>query len=215
LSGGEYEELKIFTSRQEIEDLGPESYAGEEGKGWWNYEYLRRTKEGRHRIARDDLRRAPKNPTPHEELSGLFYRLSRSGEFTARYTIEDKIPGVEVVFADKNQSVLKICGEGSEIRALIEEKGDEYRQGGAKATPEWHEFSSGKPGGVKDEPLACRASNMSPSAPKNATLIRHNPFGQPAQPDEALFYARGGEDPSIWKVEPGTEPVKIVNGSYN
>src|SRR5262249_56132464 len=141
LSGGEYEELKIFTSRQEIEDLGPESYAGEEGKGWWNYEYLRLTKEGGHRIALDDLRRAPKNPTPHEELSGLFYRLSRSGEFTARYTIEDTIPGVEVVFADKNQSVLKICGEGWEIRALIEEKAADYSQRRAKTPPECPQFS--------------------------------------------------------------------------
>src|SRR5262249_36362162 len=141
LTGGEIEELKSFTSRQEVEDLGPESYVGEDTGGRLNYEYLRLTKDGGRRIVLDALRRAPKNPTPHEELSGLFYRLSRSGEFTARYTIEDTIPGVEVVFADKNQSVLKICGEGREIRALIEEKGDEYRQGGAKAAPEWREFS--------------------------------------------------------------------------
>src|SRR5262249_37572702 len=136
-------------------------------------------------------------------------------EFTARYTIEDTIPGVEVVFADKNQSVLKICGEGREIRALIEEKGDEYRQGGAKAAPEWREFSSGMPGGVKDEPRACRTLNMSSTAPKDAAVIRHNPFGQPAQSDGALFYAKYGEDRGIWKTEPGMDPVKIVSGNYN
>src|SRR5262245_28401188 len=215
LTAGEYEELKIFTSRQEIEDLGPESYAGEEGKGWWNYEYLRLTKEGGHRIALDDLRRAPKNPTLHEELSGLFYRLSRSGEFTARYNIEDKIPGVEVIFADKNQSVLKVCAEGGEIRALIEEKGAEYRQGGAKATPEWREFSSGKPGELRDEPSACRKWDTPSSAPKYATVIRPGPFGQPAQSDGTLFYERGGEDGGIWKAEPGMEPVKIVSGNYS
>jgi hypothetical protein len=37
---------------------------------------LRLNKEGGRRIILDDLRRAPKNPTPHKELSGLFYRLS-------------------------------------------------------------------------------------------------------------------------------------------
>jgi len=215
LTDSEFEELNRFTSRPEIEDLGPESYIGEDEKKPGKYEYLRLTKEGGRRIVLDALRRAPKNPTPHEELSGLFYRLSRSGEFTARYTIEDTIPGVEVVFADKNQSVLKICGEGWEIRALIEEKGADYRQGGAKAAPEWREFSSGMPGGVKDEPPACRTLNMSSSAPKNATVIRHNPFGLPAQSDGALFYAKYGDRRSIWKIEPGMEPVEIVSGIYN
>ncbi|HKE04242.1 MAG TPA: hypothetical protein VKE91_09290, partial [Blastocatellia bacterium] len=167
------------------------------------------------RIALDDLRRAPKNPTPHEELSGLFYRLSRSGEFAARYNIEDKIPGVKVVFADKNQSVLKVCAEGGEIRALIEKKGAEYRQGAVKSPPEWREFSSGKPGELRDEPSACRKWDTPSSAPKYATVIRPGPFSQPAQSDGALFYDRGGEDGGIWKGEPGMEPVKIVSGNYS
>ncbi|HKE04449.1 MAG TPA: HEAT repeat domain-containing protein [Blastocatellia bacterium] len=215
LTDNEFEELKSFTSRQEIEDLGPQSYIGEDEKTRWNYEYLRLTKESGRRIALDDLQRAPKNPTRHEELSGLFYRLSRSGGFTVRYTIEDKISGVEVIYADKRQSVLRVCAEGGEIRALIEEKGAEYRQGGATATPEWREFSSGKPGEVKDEPSACRALNTSSTAPKDAAVIRHNPFGQPAQSDGALFYAKYGEDRGIWKTEPGMDPVKIVSGNYN
>jgi HEAT repeats len=215
LTGGEFDELKSLTSRQEIEDLGPESYPVEGEASWWNYEYLRLTKESGRRIALDDLRRAPKNPTPHEELSGLFYRLSRSGEFTARYNIEDKIPGVEVVFADRKHSVLRVCAEGGEIRALIEEKGAEFRQGGANSAPEWREFSSGKPGEVRDEPSVCRALNTSSSAPKNAMVIRHTPFSQSAQPDGTMFYDIRGEDSGIWKVGPGMEPVKIVSGDYH
>jgi hypothetical protein len=215
LTDGEFEELKSFTSRQEIEDLGPESYSGEGGSSWSKYEYLRLTKEGGLRIALDDLRRAPKNPTPHEELSGLFYRLSRSGEFTTRYNIEDKIPGVEVVFADKNQSVLKVCGEGGEIRALIEENGDEYRRGGVKSPPEWREFSSGKPGEVKDEPSAFHLLNTPSSAPKTATAIRPGPFGQPAESVRSLFYYTSGKDSGIWRVEPGLDPVKILGANYS
>jgi hypothetical protein len=215
LTDGEFEELKSLTSRQEIEDLGPESYFGEDEKGLLKYEYLRLTKESGRRIALDDLRRAPKNPTRHEELSGFFYRLSRSGEFTARYNIEEKIPGVEVIFADKRQSVLKVCAEDGEIRALIEERGAEYRQDGAKAAPEWREFSSGRPGAVRNEPSACRALNTPSSAPKNAMIIRPSPFGQPAQSDGAMFYRKYDRDLGIWKVEPGSDPVKIASGNYN
>jgi hypothetical protein len=214
LTDDEFEELRSLTSRQEIEDLGPESYIAENEKPRWKYEYLRLTKDGGRRIVLDDLRRAPKNPTPHEELSGLFYRLRRSGESAARYAIEDKIPGVEVVFADKNQSVLKVCAEGGEIRTLIEEKGAEYKRGGAKPPPEWREFSSGRPGEVKDEPSACRKLDSPLSAPENATVIRPSPFGRPAQSDGALYYIKYGEDFGIWKVEPGTEPVKTASGIH-
>ena len=210
LTESEFEELKSFTSRREIEDIGPESYfrAGLHGK----YEYLRLTKEGGRRVALDDMRRAPKNPTPHEELSGLFYRLSASGEFAVRYNIEDKIPGVEVVFADKKHYVLSVCAEGRDIRALIYENGADFNQGAANSAPEWREFSSGKPGDVRDEPAPCRTSSPPSSAPKDATLIR---VGRPAQTDGALFYATYGEDGGIWKVEPSMEPIKIISGDYN
>ena len=104
----------------------------------------------------DAARRTPKNPTLHEELSGLFYRLSKSGEFVTRYAIEDKIPGVEVLLADKKQEAMMVCGEGREIRVLIGEKGAEYKRDLVEAMPEWREFSSGAPGKVTDDPQACR-----------------------------------------------------------
>jgi HEAT repeat protein len=213
LTNAEFEELMSFTSRQEIEDLGPQSYF-QDGIILLNYEYLRLTREGGRRIMLDDLGPGPKNSTLHEELSGLFYRLCISGEFTARYNIEDKIPGVEVVFADKTQSVLRVCAEDGEIRTLIEGKSAENRLGATKDEPEWREFSSGKPGDVRGEPSACRILNATSSAMKTATVISPNPFGQPAQSDGLMFYAASGEDDGIWKAEPGMEPVKIVSGNY-
>jgi hypothetical protein len=126
--------------------------------------------------------------------------------------IEDKIPGVEVVFADKNQYVLSVCAEDAEIRALILENGAEYRPGAVNGEPEWREFSSGKPGDIRDEPSACRTSNLPSSAPKDATVIQ---VGRPAQSNGSLFYATHGADGGIWKVAPGMEPVKIASGDYN
>jgi len=216
LTDSEFEELKNFTSRQEVEELGPESYSVDSDViGQANYEYLRLTRESGRRIALTYLRRASKDPTPHEELSGLFYRLSKSGEFITRYDIVDKIPGVDVVFADKNRSALKVCAEGGEMRALIEEKGAGYKQGGAKAAPEWREFSSGNPGEVRDEPSACRKLNLPSSALKNARGISQNPFSRPAQSDGTLFYVTSGEDEGIWRAKPGIEPAKIVSGDYS
>jgi hypothetical protein len=176
---------------------------------------LRLTKEGGRRIILNDLNRAPRNLTPHEELSDLFYRLSRSGEFITRYDIEDKIPGVEVVFADNNQSVLKVCAEGVEMRVLIEDKDAEYRQGGAKPVPAWREFSSGSPGEIRDAPSACRNLKPPSSAHENARVINHNWFSHLSQPDGAMFYAIDGEDGGIWKVRDGIQPVKIVSGDYS
>lgn len=209
LTESEFEEMRSFTSRQEVEDLGPESYVE---AGSLVYEYLRLTKDGGRRIKLDGLRRAPKNPTLHEELSGLFYRLSSSGEFVARYAIEDKIPDVEVLLADKKQEAIMVCGEGREIRVLVGEKGAEYNRGLAEAIPEWREFSSGKPGNVTDDPSACRVLSLIPSFMK----IRHlRGINRLARSGDAWVYVSHGEDAGVWKFEPGAEPAKILSGSYD
>jgi hypothetical protein len=213
LTESEFEELRSFTSRQEVEDLGPEGYSclgGHEGC----YSYLRLTKDGGRRIMLYALRRAPKNPTPHEELSGFFYRLSKSGEFVTRYEIEDKIPGVEVLLADKKQEAVTACGAGREIRVLIGEKGAEYKRGFAEATPEWREFSSGAPGKVTDDPPTCRLLSTIPMLLKMRWNSYYSSFNQPTSVGNAWVYSSPGEDAGIWKFEPGAEPVKIISGSY-
>src|SRR5262245_46128214 len=208
----EFEELRRFTSRQEVEDLGPEGYDCPEEQGC--YYYLRLTKDGGRRIMLYGLRRAPKNPTLHEELSGLFYRLSKSGEFVTRYAIEDKIPGVEVLLADKKQEAIMVCGEGREIRVLIGEKGVEYKSAFAGAMPEWREISSGKPDKVTDDPSACRALSAVPMLMKIMWNSHSGSFSPPTWVGNAWVYSSSGEDAGIWKFEPGAEPVKIINGSY-
>jgi hypothetical protein len=219
LTDGEFEELKSFTSRQEIEDLGPKYYEKDE-KDWLKYEYLRLTKEGGRRIVLNDLRRAPKNPTPHEELSGLFYRLSRSGEFVTRYAIEDKIPGVEVLLADRKQQAMMICGEGREIRVLVGEIWNKYRRGFAEAMPEWHDVSSGKLGKVTDEPTACPRLSLIQSFMKIRSKSHYSGHDQLSgeqlltRSGAAWVYDLSGIDAGVWKVEPEAEPEKIIDGSY-
>jgi hypothetical protein len=212
LTLSEFEELKGFASRQGVEDLGPESY--DDSVGRMKYEYLRLTKDGGRRIILDGLRRAPKNPTLHEELSGLFHRLSRSGEFVTRYAIEDKIPGVEVLLADKKHEAIMVLGEGREIRVLMGEKEAEYKRGLTEAMPEWREFSSGKPGKVTDDPAACRVLNMYPSFMKIWRGQVYGVISLATRSGKAWFYGSFGDDPGVWKLEPGAEPAKIISGSY-
>jgi hypothetical protein len=78
----EFRELKEFTSRPEVEDLGPESWRI--NKPIVPYEYLRLTKEGGRRVILTGYRSAPKPPSLHEKLADLFYQIGKSGEYKAR-----------------------------------------------------------------------------------------------------------------------------------
>jgi hypothetical protein len=221
LTESEFEELKSFTSRHEVEGLGPESY--DDTPPRVRYEYLRLTKVGGRRIVLNGnpgLRRTPNNPTLHEELSGLFYRLIRSGDFVTRYAIEDKIPGFEVLLADKKRDAAMVCGEGREIRVLVGEKGAEYKRGFPNAMCEWHEVSSEKLGKVTDEPAACPRLGLIPSYLKiRSNYLYHgdgnsSEIGSPTRSGSAWVYASSGIDAGVWKVEHGPEPEKIISGSY-
>src|SRR5262249_18552996 len=158
-----------------------------------------------------DLWRAPKDPTLHEELSGLFHRLSNTGEFVVKYAIEDKIPGVEVLFADKRQSAETVCGAGGKIRVLIGEKEAGYKRSPSGAAPEWREFSSGRPGRVTDDPPACRTASSISTVIKNGRNDRYSAHGPLTQSGDTWGYSSFD---GVWKYEPGAEPAKILSGFY-
>jgi HEAT repeat protein len=82
LDESEFRELKDFTSRPEVEDLGPESWRI--NKPIIPYEYLRLTKEGGRRVILAGYRSTPKYPSLHEKLADLFYRIGKSGEYKPR-----------------------------------------------------------------------------------------------------------------------------------
>ena len=82
LSESEFRELKDFTSRPDVEDLGPESWRI--NKPIIPYEYLHLTNEGGRRIILAGYGSAPKSPSLHENLADLFYRIGKSGESKPR-----------------------------------------------------------------------------------------------------------------------------------
>src|SRR5262245_12729234 len=78
LSDVEFRELKNFTSRPDVEDLGPESWRI--NKPNIPYEYLHLTKEGGKRIILAGYGSASRSPSLHERIADLFYRIGKSGE---------------------------------------------------------------------------------------------------------------------------------------
>jgi hypothetical protein len=249
----ELEELKNFTARQEVEDLGPEdvsrdwkylSARGGPGNPPLFYEYLRLNKDGGRRIVICSMRRAPKNPTLHEELGGMFHKLTDSGEFKVRFALEDKIPGLEVMWADKKQPVLSVCQEKSELRVLTGNPFAYLFKGlNAPAMPEWFKraFAPDLAGRLKgdSEPALQEwriftkdgIGAVAPDTPgcRRSASVEFNPaprgvfqaFGSfttqitISQDDSERVYAvPQGKDQGVWKAEPGRDPVKLLDDAY-
>jgi HEAT repeats len=253
LTPAELEDLKSFTARQEVEDLGPEdvsrdweylSARGGSGNPPLFYEYLRLNKDGGRRIVIYSMRRAPKNPTLHEELGGMFHKLTGSGEFKVRFALEDKIPGLEVMWADKKQPVLSVCQEKGELRVLTGNPFAYFFKGlNAPAMPEWFKraFAPTLAGRLKgdSEPALPEwriftkdgIGVVAPDTPGcgRSASVTFNPaprgvfqaFGSfttqitISQDDSEKVYAvPEGKGRGVWKAEPGRDPVKLLDDAY-
>ena len=228
LDSGELQELKDLTSREEIENLGPDTTIGisrgYHERGPLQYEYLRLTKDGGRRIMLSWLHREPKlGATLHEQLGGLFYRLSKTGEYKLRYTMEDLIPGVEVLLADDKRQVLSICQEAGQFRVMVTaERANPTPRNVPNLTPdkmyEWRALASGQLGAPVDDPPNCQSSNMFLSTPDWLKELLPKIGAMPdrrAKVGETWFTQANIENESgIWKLEEGKAPVKIVEGYY-
>ena len=216
LNESEWQELKEFTARQEVEDLGPEERMGNR-ENTDKPEYLRLTRDGGRRILMDGLTRAPKkDATLHEQLSGLFYRLWKAGEYRVRYEIEDRVPGLEVLMSDHGHQIYSICQQGRELWVLAAEKSEDQRTG---ILPDWRAFDSGQLGAVVDAPPACLSFNLRVMDEMRewSRRIEHDESGSPLQAMVGnSFYLAGrwNQEPGIWKVSLGGSPVKIIGGRW-
>jgi hypothetical protein len=249
----ELEELKNFTARQEVEDLGPEDVSWDlknlPAYGYLRdrppfYEYLRLNKGGGRRILIRSMRRAPKNPTLHEELGGLFHKLIDSGEFKVRFALEDKIPGLEVMWADKKQPIISVCQERGELRVLTGDplayffKGlnapalpewfkralapalsGRFKGESEPALPEWRIFTNDGIGAVAPDTPACRRSARVTFSPATSAVFQTmGGFSTRitiSQGDSEKVYAvTQGKDQGVWKAEPGRDPVKLLDDAY-
>jgi HEAT repeat protein len=248
----ELEELKSFTARQEVEDLGQEDVS-------WDlrnlptyrylrarppfYEYLRLNKDGGRRIVIRSMRRGPKNPTLYEELGGLFRKLIDSGEFKVRFALEDKIPGLEVMWADKKQPIISVCQENGELRVLTGDplaylfKGlnapalewfkralepamsGRFKGESEPALPEWRIFTKDGIGAMAPDTPACRRSASVTFSPTTRAVFQTiGGFSTQitiSQDDSERVYAvPEGKDQGVWKAEPGRDPVKLLDDAY-
>jgi hypothetical protein len=222
LTPNEVQDLKTLTSRPEIEDLGPESFSSDSEDGDYDgpsCEYLRLSQETGRRILLNLMRRAPKKEaTLHEELAGLFYTLSRTGDFKIRYDLEDKIPGLEVLLTSDKQKILAVAQEGKEVRVLVEELRTRERRGKDEFPYHWRSFDAGQLGGKASAPTALAdyfdtAKSLLPIEFLTSASVAATPQILPKQ--RVIYSAMPfGKEMGIWKIPAGGEPVKIREGNY-
>ncbi len=225
LTRTELQDLKKLTVRPQIEDLGPESFPAEDARGDAEggpaYEYLRLSQENGRRIWLNQLRRAPKkDATEYEQLAGLFYTLSRTGEFKVRYDLEDKIRGLEVLYSNERQKILTVAQEGEDLRVLVsEDLTNVTRKRDNDLFPyEWRSFAAGQLGGIVAPPTALADF----FALTKALLMTHPQLAGQNGLDNNLLPERGvlywatpyGPAPGIWKLPIGGNPVKVRDGAY-
>ncbi|HMY70935.1 MAG TPA: hypothetical protein PLQ88_03815, partial [Blastocatellia bacterium] len=220
LTASELLDLKEFTSREEVENLKPTRRAfGEFNFDRVGFQYLRLNKQGGRRVLLSSgLRRAPKNDaTLMEQLIGLFYQLSRAGEFKLRYEMEDRIPGLEVLLADDNRRVFTACLEGAELRVLIQpEKSELLRPVNSQA--EWRAFAAGRLGASTQEPRTCGYQNSFLNTPDWLKELRNQSGATTDWRSKAgnvwFSIANIEGEAGIWKLEESKSPVKLASGTY-
>ena len=227
LDSAELQELKELTSREEIENLGPEKPVEQlpyiHDTRMPGYEYLRLTKDGGRRIMLSQLRREPKKEaTLHEQLSGFFYRLSKTGEYKLRYKMEDLIPGVEVLLADDKRPVISVCQEAGQLRVMVAAESSSANAGRNIAPEklfEWRALVSGRLGAPSDEAPNCQSGNHLLNVPYWMHELRLKTglmTDRRAKLGETWFAQSNVEgDFGIWQYEDGKQPVKIVAGYYS
>jgi hypothetical protein len=246
----ELEELKSFTARQEVEDLGPEDVSWDlrnlPAYGYLRnrppfYEYLRLNKDGGRRIVIRSMRRGPKDPTLYEELGGLFRKLIDSGEFKVRFALEDKIPGLEVMWADKKQPIISVCQENGELRvltgdplayffkglnapalelfkrALAPAMSGRFKGEREPALPEWRIFTKDGIGALAPDTPACRSASVTFNPTTRAvfqTIGFSIHINISKDDSESVYAVPQGKDQGVWKAEPGRDPVKLLDDAY-
>lgn len=222
LTSDELQELRDFTSREDIENMKPGNQPGESGFAYHGppafFEYLRLTKDGGRRLKIAQVRRAPKkDATLDEQLGGLFYQLSRTGEFRLRYVLEDKIPGVEVLVAEDKRQVYSICQDGGQLSVMISLENAEPN-GLPERGFEWRALVDGRLGAPIDEPANCQPGSFLWNRNDWIREMRMKVgamFDPKAKLGNVWFAQANPEgEPGIWKFEEGQSPLKIAAGIY-
>lgn len=220
LTNSEFKELKYLTAQPEIEDLRPESYGFRNSRtGQYVGEYLRLNKESSRRILLNDLKRAPKkDATSYEQLAGLFYSLSRTGDFKIRYDIEDKIKGIEVIYANEKRPILGVGMENKELRVYLRNTENPATATDPENQLQWHVFEQGQLGSTTTPPTHLTESyelydeldKLWPNGRRGLRYLsvipsRHTTYLTKDEPDD---------EAGIYKLTNGTQLEKILSGNF-
>jgi hypothetical protein len=220
LTSSELKELKSVLSQPEIEDLNPETYSFRNQYESVNHsEFLRINKVSGRRIILTNFRRAPKkDATPYEQLSGVFYSLMRAGDFKIRYDIEDKIKGVEVVYADEKNPIFRVGVEKKELRVFTRISDPTANPSEPRNPAQWYVFDGEKLGGVTTSP-----SLLAESFEVNNELAKIRQDGSrvarflsviPAKQIAYITKDSPTDDAGIFKFTFGGKPEKILSGNF-
>jgi hypothetical protein len=217
LTDAELQELRDFTARPEVEDL-PSAFTSRSANPT---EYLRLTRAGGRRVFTHWPRRTPKGATPHEELSGFFQRLSKSGEFRLRYALEAAVAGLEVLHVDEKAKALFVGQEGGEVRVMVQDEKElaaKIARGKWGEAFRWRALGGNGLGGPTEAPTDYRTL-WPPELPEG---MQRGDFpmalggARQARLGEAVVVsAAWNDEAALWKVQPGATPVKLIAGHYS
>ena len=223
LTSSEWQDLKALTAQPEIENLAPEIYPSDDDEGYHgegggaNYSYVRLSKESGRRIEVANLQRAPKRDATHyEQLSGIFYSMMRTGNFKVRYDIEDKIKGVEVLYANERRPIFGIGKEKGELRVYSRNDEPSATNNDAKNVPQWYAFENSQFGAVTNAPkLVAESYELYNDLDKVWESGRGGIKYLSMIPDKNITYLTKespAEEAGVYKLIAGGKPEKILNG---
>ena len=223
LTASEWQDLKALTAQPEIENLAPEIYPSDDEEGYEgegggaNYTYVRLSKESGRRIEVANLQRAPKKDATHyEQLSGIFYSMVRTGNFKVRYDIQDKIKGVEVVFANEKRPIFGIGKEKNELRVYSRNDESTATTNEAKNVPQWYAFENSQFGAVTNAPkLVAESYELYNDLDQVWENGRAGIKFLSVIPDKNITYLTKelpAEEAGVYKLSAGGKPEKILSG---
>ena len=178
---------------------------------------MRLSKESGRRIEVANLQRAPKRDATHyEQLSGIFYSMMRTGNFKVRYDIEDKIKGVEVLYANERRPIFGIGKEKGELRVYSRNDEPSATNNDAKNVPQWYAFENSQFGAVTNAPkLVAESYELYNDLDKVWESGRGGIKYLSMIPDKNITYLTKespAEEAGVYKLIAGGKPEKILNG---
>ena len=142
--------------------------------------------------------------------------MMRTGNFKVRYDIQDKIKGVEVVYANEKRPIFSIGKEQNELRVYSRNDEPSATTNDAKNVPQWYAFENSQFGAVTNAPkLVAESYELYNDLDK----VWENGRGGikylsmiPAKNITYLTKESPAEEAGVYKLIAGGKPEKILSG---